>query len=124
MKVGATAFTLMPCARPLDGQALRQVRDRRLRHAVDGLGRQRDEAGLRAEVHDAPAAVADHHAAHRLADEERPLQVHGQRAIEVRLGDGLGRVGRTDAGVVDQDVDAAERALRLGDRRLDLARRA
>jgi hypothetical protein len=52
--------------------------------------------------------LLDHHARHRLAAQEHGLQVDAHDAVEIFLADveEVGGVG--DAGVVDQDIDAAE----------------
>ena len=100
---------------PLDGQALRQVRDGRLGHAVDRLARQRHGAGLRAEVDDPAVALADHHAARRLAGEEGALEVHGERESKSSSRTSSAGFSGADAGVVDQDVERPKR----GDRLLD-----
>ena len=100
-------------AAPLDGEALGEVRDGRLGGAVDGLAGQRHEACLRAEVDDAAAAPRDHAAPDRLADEEEALDVDAEGEVEVGLGGILGRrLGRAQAGVVDEDVDAPEASRR------------
>src|SRR6476620_6140755 len=44
---------------PLDGQALRQVGDGRLGHAVHRLARQRDVSRLRTDIDDAAASLTD-----------------------------------------------------------------
>ena len=49
-----------------------------------------------------------------------PLRLTASVAVEVVLGDVLGRVLRRDAGVVDQDVEPAERVHDGVDRRRDL----
>ena len=106
---------------PLDRVALGQVRDRRLGRAVDRLARQRDEAGLRAHVHDAPAALLDHHPRHGLTGEEEALDVEVEGAVEIGLCPVLGRLLLgTQPGVVDEDVDAPERVPHRLDGRSDL----
>ena len=72
------------------------------------------KAGLRAEVHDAAAALADHFAADGLADEERAFQIHRAGEIKVRLGYVHRRVLGTQTSVIDKDIDATE----LGHQRL------
>ena len=54
--------------------------------------------------------LRDHAPGGGLADEKRALEVHPQHAVEVgfRQREEIGAVN--DAGIVDQDVDAAERA--------------
>jgi len=48
---------------------------------------------------------------YRLRAEESGLEIHGNRMIEVRLGDVLERMPDRDPGVVDENVDRAERLL-------------
>ena len=93
---------------PFDSQAFRQVRDGRLRHAVNGFRRQRHKARLGAHVHNAAVFLANHDAAGRLAGEKRPLQIHCQRAVEVLLAHVFGQVFRGDAGIVHQDIQPSE----------------
>jgi hypothetical protein len=66
-------------------------------------------------------ALLRHHAGRRLAGEEEAPHVDLERQVEVGLGDQLGRVGRAEAGVVDEDVEPAERGQRPGDGFVDLA---
>ena len=105
---------------PLDRQALRQVGDSRFRHAVDRFSWERHEPRLRAEVHDASAALADHVTADGLAHEERALEVDRTRQIIVAFVDLLRRVLWGDPGVVHENVDAAEARHGLIDGRRNL----
>ena len=102
--------------RPLDGQTLGQVGDGRLGHAVDRLRRQRHEARLRAEVDDPPAAPAAIMARPTAwLTKKVPLRLTASvasKSVSVTASAGL---ARADAGVVDQNVEAAEMAHRFGD---------
>ena len=60
---------------PLHGQALGEMGDGSLGHAVDRFRRQRHEARLRAQADDATVALPDHHPAGSLAGEEDALHV-------------------------------------------------
>src|SRR5688572_22720443 len=79
-----------------------------LRHAVDRFPWKSDEAGLRADADDAAVTLADHVPTGRLAAEKRPLQVHGERQVEILLPDVLGQILRPAADVVDENVQPPE----------------
>ncbi len=91
--------------------------------------RQRDQAGLgrrivrgvriallagdRGDVHDAPVFLLEHRRHDRLADDEGAVEVDAQNFppfLEIGLPDRLVDAG--DAGIVDEDVDLAERRQR------------
>ena len=67
---GATALTVMDCARQLPGQRLRQADDAGLGRAVVGLADRADEARGGGDVDDAPGAVDRQVRQRRLADDE------------------------------------------------------
>ncbi len=67
-----------------------------------------DDARLRAHVDDGAAALLEHHATCRLGAEEQAAEVHGHHLVPIGLGDILRRVIGTEAGVVDEHVQAAE----------------
>ena len=71
---------------------------------------------------DDPAAVAlgDHLVGRRLGAEEDALQVDVLDPVPQLLGHRQELVEWADAGVIDEDVEAAEGGDRLGDHRLDL----
>ena len=96
------------------------MRDGRLRQAIDQLGRERDEAGLRAHVDDAAAARGLHVLHHPLADEEGRLDVEVDRQVEVGLGHVLRQRLDAAADIVDENVDPAEFGDRLVDRGVGL----
>ena len=109
-----------PVAAPLAGEARGEVLDRGPRRRRVG---EAGDAAARAEADedDDAAAVGDHR-----ARRDRPRHVpgrvdrepvHGAPALE---GDLLGRRDELAAGVVDEDVDAAEALERGVDQRLDL----
>src|SRR5262249_39673469 len=56
-----------------------------------------------------------------LADEERALEVHPQHAVEIGLRQVEEIGAMDDAGIVDQDVEIAERAAGFGDHVLGVA---
>ena len=67
-------------------------------------------AGDRGDVDDAPVVLRDHQRHHGARADERPVEIdahHLAPFLHVRLP-GLG-IGSGDAGIVDEDVDAAER---------------
>ena len=95
------------------GQRPRDGIDGGLRGAVDRRVRRRQRAGDRADVDDAAAGGAE--VLHRLLrGEEQPEDVQVELLVEVLLGDAFERGELVDAGVVHQDVEPAERLLRLG----------
>src|SRR5688572_13667909 len=104
---------------PVRRQAHRQLPDAAPARAV------RAEAGIagdrrqRTDVDDAPAAVWNHQARHRLGDEERAAQVGIQNQVPVLPRDVGRRLARIAAGVVHQDVDARVRLRRLRCHRAD-----
>src|SRR5690606_28173665 len=79
--------------------------------------------GLGGDVDDAPAtALGDHRLRSVLGAQERAAQVdpeHRVPFLDIHVHDGLHQVA--DAGVVDEDVDAAEALHDPCDHRLDLA---
>src|ERR1700761_3024475 len=93
---------------PLDGQALGEMSDSRLRHAVNRFGRERRESGLRTHVDDAPTLLADHDAARSLGGKECTFQVNCHREVEVVFSIVFGEIAGSDPGIVDEDVEAAE----------------
>jgi hypothetical protein len=101
--------------RPLVGEQPCQPCDPALgsgiaRHADPAL-----EAQQRGDVDDLAAALCEHVPPGRLAQEEQALEVGVDHRVPVGLGE-LDRIGAADdAGVVDEDVEAAE----LGERAVD-----
>src|SRR5437879_10224128 len=77
---------------PLDRQALGQVRDGRLAHAVYRFRRQRHKPGLGAHIDDTPPILANHDAAGSLAGKERPLQIQVHGLIKLALWHVLGEI--------------------------------
>ena len=61
-----------------------------------------------------------HRARHRLAAEEHRFEVDRQHAVEILLGEIEEFAGMRDAGVVDEDVDAAVPGERMLDQRVDV----
>src|SRR5438552_2279919 len=106
---------------------LGQLIDAAFRHAIRRVIGDRDDRVDRADIDDAARLLAGldlrHHAPRRrLADEKRALEVHAQNAVEVgfRQIEEIGRVD--DAGIVDKDVEIAERAAGFGDHALGFCR--
>ena len=99
----------------------RQLVDAALARVVAGDAGDRGDAVDRAHVDDRAAAGRRHLARDRLADEERALEVDVDDGVPVGLGDVEELGGAKDAGVVDEDVDAAEGGDAGGERRVDLA---
>ena len=58
-------------------------------------------AGGARDVHD--VAAVGHQRQQRLRQEERPLQVHVEQAVELLLGHGRDRIVEAVAGIVDED---------------------
>ena len=77
------------------------------------------------DVDDPPAAARIEHELRRgLGGEERPLEVDAHDEVEARLAHVGERLADLDAGVVDQDVEAAEGLVRVAHEALGLARYA
>jgi len=84
------------------------VRDGGFGHAVDGLSGQSDKTGLRTQVDDAAAFLANHDSPSGLASKESALEVHGQREVEIFFGVIFGEIFGCNTGVVDKEIEAAE----------------
>ena len=92
----------------LDRQHVGQAPDAALGGAVIALAEIADQARGRRGIDDDAAAVLAHPAEHRLGDAERALQMHLQHLVPGGFG-GLGKgLVEQDAGIVDEDVGAAE----------------
>src|SRR6202022_2001965 len=65
------------------------------------------------------AALADHLLRHRLGDEQQPPYIDAELTVEVRFSEFGNRPHVEDAGVVDEDVDAAKFLENLRHHRLD-----
>src|SRR5271170_5256878 len=105
---------------PLNGQALSQMCDTGLGHAIDRLSRQRDKARLRTHIDDPSAALFLHHLACGLTGEEGALEIYIQRTVEVFLAHVQCEVRRCYAGVIHQDVELAQLRGNRGNRLTDL----
>ena len=92
----------------LDRQHIGQAENAALGGAVIGLAEIADQARGRRGIDDDAAAILPHPAEHRLGDAEGALQMHLQHLVP----GGFGRLGKglveQDAGIVDQDIGAAE----------------
>ena len=91
-------------ARERDHAALRRV----VRERVHDLGRRAVQPGDRGDVDDLAAALLDHRAARGLRAEEDAGQVHVDDLLPALERHVLRRGAPHRAGVVDEDVDAAE----------------
>ena len=117
MKPGAMALTVMPRAGQLRRQRAHEADDARLRRRVVGLAHVAGDARHRRQADDAPAvaqraALGASTSVMRATDAE----VDVDRLVpQLRLHLGQRLVAR-DAGVVHDDVDAAEALLELGAR--------
>ena len=121
MNVGATALTVMPWRPHSTARHLVRCDDGRLAtcsRSTRSAARRSPACELRLTIR--PRALADHHAARRLAREEEALDVDVDRQVEVGLGDVLGGVLRAEPGVVDEDVEPPEAVDDRVDRRRDL----
>ena len=112
---GADAINLNVVLGPFNGHAAGQLLQATLRGGVGRDGSTGDLARQRADVDDLAATVRNHPRCHRSGDEEGPRQVGCKHPVPVgerELGQGTALL---HASVVDEDVDAAERGLGLGD---------
>ena len=108
----AQAVDLDAVLAPVDRHALGQHLHRAL---AGGVGRDAGATQLalhRADVDDLAALAPDHVARHRLADQEHAVEVGLHQLVPVGLGELLERRAALHAGVVDEDVDGADLALR------------
>ena len=102
--------------RPLVGEGLGELHDAALRGGVAGHGDAALEREQRGDVDDlAAVAAVDHLAARGAAEAEHARQVDGDRFVPERVAVLGRRLAPDDAGVVDDDVDAAEALDGLGD---------
>ena len=67
-----------------------------------------------------PVAGGDHQPGRGLGGEERALEVHAEDEVEVLLADVDERLADLDAGVVHEDVEAAEGRVRVAHEPLGL----
>ena len=105
----------------LGGEQPHLVRLVGLGRAVGDVVRSGEHAVLAADVDDVAAhPLVDHHPCRLPGDEERALGHHVVLEVPVVLGRLEQRLGDRQAGVVDDEVDAAERQHRLGERGADL----
>jgi hypothetical protein len=95
----------------LDPERLGEPDERELRGAVAAEGRDAATPGERGDVDDRPVALGAHQRDDLLHHEERAEEVHAQHALQVGGVDVRDGARQEDAGVVHDDVEAAE----LGD---------
>src|SRR5438094_2392485 len=96
------------------GERLRERDDRGLGGAVGGEPAAARLPRHRGDVHDPPAAAQPQERDGRACAEEDALHVDGEDAVPLRLVHGDNGGGGDDAGVGDQDVEAAEGLLHRG----------
>jgi len=89
-------------------EALCEVRDAGLGHAINGFGGESGESSLRAHIDDPTTRLADHHTPRGLASKECPLEIYRQREVEIRFGHIFSPVARSHACVIYQDIKATE----------------
>ena len=108
----------------LDGEHVREPDEPHLGGAVVGLSEVAEDAGSRRCRHDAAVALFAHQLPRRLRHVERAAKVDGDDRVEQVGVHVVERLVTQDAGVVDDDVDLAERIdCTLDDRRAALGRR-
>ena len=83
--------------------------------AVDGGVRQAEEAGHRRDVDDVAGVLFLHDRQHGLHAMERAEEIHVEQRLRVGNLGLLERRAQADAGIVDEDVDAAKLGERLCD---------
>ena len=118
MRVAATGQTTldrMPALAPSIAMHVGQPDEAHLRGAVVGLAEVAEDAGVGRGEDEPAVAVLLHDLERRLRDVERALEVDVEHGVEVVPGQLRERLVAQDAGVVDDDVDLAERV----DRGLD-----
>jgi hypothetical protein len=94
---------------PFEGHGARQLHQTAFGGVVGRPAGHGDEALDTAHVDDAAPAALDHLRRHGAADQERAGEVGGHHLLPFRLAELQRRLANVDAGVVDQDVDVAER---------------
>jgi hypothetical protein len=98
---------------PLGAQALSERGDARLGRRVGGHAARAGASGDRRDVDDLAGALLDHHAPGGLAAEEDAGEVRPHHGVPLRSREPVERGANPVAGIVDQEVDAAELAHRL-----------
>ena len=111
----------MPCGRQLLADRAREHAHAALGGRVRRVVEEGDVLVDRGHVDDAPAAAGvDHELRGGLRREERALEVDAEHQVVVLLADVHERLADLDAGVVDEDVEAAERRVRIAHELLGL----
>ena len=95
--------------RALDGEHAGEADEAHLGGAVVGLAEVAEDAGARRGVDDAAVALLAHVDPGRAGDVERALEVHVEHRVDQVGRHVVERLVAQDAGVVDDDVDLAER---------------
>ena len=90
----------------------READDAHLRHAVHRATGHAAERGTRRHVHEPAAAALGHDRPRRTADVERATELRVDHRVELRLGELAERRHAHLTGVVDDDIDGAERVER------------
>ena len=107
---GATALTRIS-RRALDRELAGELDDRALARRVGGLEREPDHARDRRGRDDRAAAAPAQRRDRRPAEQERAFHVHGLDAVPLLLARLHDRLPDDQAGVADEDVEAAEALL-------------
>ena len=105
-------FALMLYFAPLDREDPREPHEAHLRCAVVRLTEVAEDAGGTRGRHDPAVPLLSHRHPCRASHVERALQVHVDHRVEQRRVHVVEGLVAEDAGVVDHDVDAAERVER------------
>ncbi len=85
-----------------------------LGRAIDAAAGERVLAGERTDIDDVARAAADHGRRHRAGNEENTLEIGIEHAVPVGFGFLVGWSKETDAGVVDENGDGAQRRFCFG----------
>src|SRR5215470_8031785 len=111
---GGEAVDLDAVARPLCGKASRQSFHRGLARAVGGVARHAENAVHGAHVDDLAALALDHAGRHCSRAAEHGGEVGHEHLVPLLVGNLHRWLVERHPCVVDEDVDGAQRALRLG----------
>lgn len=93
--------------RVAQSQAFRQSDECHFADRIDGIVSSWEQAGVAGRVHDAAAAGANQVRDRKLGSEKRGFEIRVETIVPVGLGNFLDLLDHADAGVVDQDVQAA-----------------
>src|SRR6185503_1462200 len=105
---------------PFHRQALGQVRNPGLCHAIHGFRRKRHKPRLRTHVYDASALLANHHSSGRLTRKKCAFEIHPQGQIKIFFTYIFRKVFRRQPCVVYEEVESPEMRSRILNRSRDL----